>query len=1030
MKFQCYTLGCKVNQYETQALERLLTEQGHTQVEQGECDLCIVNTCTVTAVADRKNRTLIRRLRREHPEAVLAVCGCYAQVSADEVRALGADVIAGSGDRAAFLQLVLRAVEEKERAQKVLLDDALKRRSFEHLPAGGLSGRTRAMLKVQDGCNNFCSYCIIPYARGPVRSLPLEDAVAQAKQLAADGYREIVVTGIEIASWGWDFKDGSRLTSLVEAVCRAAPGVRIRLGSLEPRVVDDDFCRRLSVCPNLCPQFHLSLQSGSDGVLRRMRRKYDSERYYESVALLRRYFPTCAITTDLIVGFPDETETEFAESMAFAERCGFAAMHIFPYSRRDGTPAAAMDGQIPKTVKTERAARAAQTANALRERFDTALVGTVQEVLFEQIEDGCFTGHAPCGVKVYVPETDAALHNVLRPVRITALRPDGVEGTLISTKNTAREGEKGAYIMEKLIDKLSAAVSEAFAAAGYPAEFGKVTVSNRPDLCEFQCNGAMPTAKVAHKAPLVIANEVVAALNGEVFASAEAVAPGFINLRVREDYLAQHLDAMRQSERLGVAGTLSGRTVVMDYGGPNVAKPLHIGHLRSAVIGESIKRIYRYFGDCVYGDIHLGDWGLQIGLIIAELQNRRPDLPYFDDAFTGEYPAEAPFTISELEEIYPCASGKSKVDEDFARRAHEATAELQAHKPGYYALWQQIMRVSVADLRKNYDNLNVNFDVWKGESDAEAYIPPMLERLRGQGILRESDGAQVIDVAQDGDKKELPPCILVKSDGATLYATTDLATIVQRMEDYAPQKLLYLTDKRQSLHFEQVFRAARKGGIVPENVELQHIGFGTMNGSDGKPFKTRDGGVMRLETLIADTTRYVEEKIRDNQVVDAAQTHETAKMIAIAALKYGDLSNLATKDYIFDLERFAAFEGNTGPYLLYTIVRIKSILSRYGAPVDNLSIAAADSKSAKALQLVLSQMPDQLGLAYRDSAPNTVCAYAYELAGAVNQFYHETRILAEPDAAKQQSYVALIALAKRALEECIDLLGFEAPEKM
>ena len=577
--------------------------------------------------------------------------------------------------------------------------------------------------------------------------------------------------------------------------------------------------------------------------------------------------------------------------------------------------------------------------------------------------------------------------------------------------------------MEKLIDKLSAVVSDAFASAGYPAEYGKVTVSNRPDLCEFQCNGAMPAAKAAHKAPILIANDVVAALNGgEVFCSAEAIGPGFINLCVRREYLAAHLEQMRKTERLGMTGTPAARTVVLDYGGPNVAKPLHIGHLRSAIIGESIKRIYRYFGDRVYGDIHLGDWGLQMGLIIAELRVRRPELPYFDNSFTGEYPADAPFTISELEEIYPCASAKSKIDEAFARQAHEATAQLQAHRRGYYALWQQIMRVSVADLRRNYENLNVSFDVWKGESDAEAYIPPMLDRLNAQGILRESEGAKVIGVAEEGDKKEIPPCILVKSDGATLYATTDLATIVQRMEDYHPDKLLYLTDKRQSLHFEQVFRAARKSGIVPDSTELQHIGFGTMNGKDGKPFKTRDGGVMRLETLIADITGYVEQKILENQIVDASQAHETAKMIAVAALKYGDLSNLATKDYIFDMERFAAFEGNTGPYLLYTIVRIKSILNRYGAPTGDLPIAAADSESAKALQLALTQMPEQLALAYRDSAPNIICAYAYTLAGAANQFYHETRILAEPDPAKQQAYVALIALAKRALEECIDLL--------
>ena len=585
--------------------------------------------------------------------------------------------------------------------------------------------------------------------------------------------------------------------------------------------------------------------------------------------------------------------------------------------------------------------------------------------------------------------------------------------------------------MEKLIDKLTAAVSEAFAQAGYDAACGKVTVSNRPDLCEFQCNGAMPAAKAAHKAPIVIAGEVAARLqDSAVFSSAEAVNPGFLNLRLREDYLATHVEEMRRSERPGVAGNAEERTVVLDYGGPNVAKPLHIGHLRSAIIGESIKRIYRYFGNTVIGDIHLGDWGLQMGLIIAELRERQPDLPYFDDDFTGEYPVEAPFTISELEEIYPTASAKSKTDEVFAKKAHEATCFLQNHKRGYYALWQHIMAVSVADLKRNYEHLNVSFDVWKGESGAEAYIPPMLEKLEARGILQESEGARVIPVAEEGDKKEIPPCILVKSDGATLYATTDLATIVQRMEDYHPDKILYLTDKRQSLHFEQVFRAAKKSGIVPDGTQLQHIGFGTMNGKDGKPFKTRSGGVMRLETLIADITDYVEKKILENQTLSPEEAAQTAKIIAVAALKYGDLSNLATKDYIFDLERFSAFEGNTGPYLLYTIVRIKSILSRYDGEPAGLSIAPADSAEAKVLQLELAQMPDQLAMAYRDSAPNTVCAYAYELAGAVNKFYHETRILTEPDAARKQGYVALIAFAKRVLEECIDLLGFSAPERM
>ena len=585
--------------------------------------------------------------------------------------------------------------------------------------------------------------------------------------------------------------------------------------------------------------------------------------------------------------------------------------------------------------------------------------------------------------------------------------------------------------MEKLIDRLSAVVAEAFSAAGYDPACGRVTVSNRPDLCEFQCNGAMPAAKQHHKAPLVIAQDVVDRLqDGSVFASAEAVKPGFINLRVQPAYLAAHLEQMRQSERLGVTGERKPRGVVLDYGGPNVAKPLHIGHLRSAIIGESIKRIYRYFGDNVVGDIHLGDWGLQIGLIIAELERRKPDLPYFDESFTGPYPEEAPFTISELEEIYPTASARSKEDEPFAARAHEITFAVQQRRPGYYALWRHIMQVSVADLRKNYDNLNVSFDVWKGESDAQPYIPPMLEKLKAEGVLVESEGALVVPVAEEGDRKELPPCILVKSDGATLYATTDLATIVQRMEDYHPDKLLYLTDKRQSLHFEQVFRTARKGHLVPPETELQHIGFGTMNGKDGKPFKTRAGGVMRLEQLIREITDFVMQKITTNQTVSDEELPATARQIALAALKYGDLSNLATKDYVFDLDRFSSFEGNTGPYLLYTIVRIKSILSKYDRNVSEAKLLPPESTEQKELMLILSRLADSLRAACRDSAPNVICAYVYELAVAANKFYHDVRIITEPDEAKKASYVALVDLTRRVMETCIDLLGFSAPDKM
>ena len=427
MKFQCFTLGCKVNQYETQAMEQMLMDLGH-QIGEKDCDAYIINTCTVTAVADRKNRTLIHRLRREFPHSVIGVCGCYAQLEPEKVKDMGVDVISGSGGREEFVQMLLQSVRERKE-QLISVDEALKRREFERLCAGGLSQRTRAMLKVQDGCNNFCSYCIIPYARGPVRSLPLSEAVEQVRALVAEGYREIVVTGIEIASWGWDFKDHSRFTDLAEALCAAAGDARIRLGSLEPRIVDEDFCQRLSKQPNFCPQFHLSLQSGCDTVLKRMRRKYDSARYYESVELLNRYFPGCAITTDLIVGFPGETEQEFRESLDFCHRCGFAAMHIFPYSRRSGTPADKMEGQVEKQEKSRRAALAGELAKKLQGSYLTGLLGSVQQVLFEQESKGFFTGHAKNGIKVYARGKN--LHNQTCSVRLTALREDGAEGVLL-----------------------------------------------------------------------------------------------------------------------------------------------------------------------------------------------------------------------------------------------------------------------------------------------------------------------------------------------------------------------------------------------------------------------------------------------------------------------------------------------------------------------------------------------------------------------------------------------------------------------
>ncbi|MBR3683723.1 MAG: arginine--tRNA ligase [Lachnospiraceae bacterium] len=587
--------------------------------------------------------------------------------------------------------------------------------------------------------------------------------------------------------------------------------------------------------------------------------------------------------------------------------------------------------------------------------------------------------------------------------------------------------------MKKILDIISAEVMSAFEEAGYEAGYGKVNLSNRPDLCEYQCNGALALAKQYKKAPIMIANDIAAILaESKILSSVEAVAPGFLNLKVSAEFLAGYLNEMSVSEKFGME-TEEPKTIMVDYGGPNVAKPLHVGHLRSAVIGESIKRICRYAGHNVIGDIHLGDWGLQMGLIIHELSLRKPELPYYDETFTGEYPKEAPFTISELEEIYPTASGKSKVDEAYKEKAMEATYKLQTGVRGYRALWDHIINVSVTDLKRNYDNLNVEFDLWKGESDVQDLIPGMVDYMKKGGYAYISNGALVVDVKEETDTKEVPPCMILKSDGASLYNTTDLATIMERMEKYHPDKMIYLTDKRQELYFEQVFRCARKTKLVDENTELKHIGFGTVNGKDGKPFKTRDGGVMRLEYLIKEIQDEMFKKIMDGHATSEEEAHKTAKIVGMSAIKYGDLSNQASKDYIFDIDRFTSFEGDTGPYILYTIVRIKSILSRFteaGGDVNVCKIKATTGDSEKALMLEITKFNAMIQSAYEEVAPHKICAYIYDLANAFNRFYHETKILTEEDAEKKQSYIALLKLSQGVLETSIDLLGFEAPERM
>ena len=589
--------------------------------------------------------------------------------------------------------------------------------------------------------------------------------------------------------------------------------------------------------------------------------------------------------------------------------------------------------------------------------------------------------------------------------------------------------------MEKILELISKEVSAAFEEAGYDAELGKVTLSNRPDLCEYQCNGAMAGAKKYGKAPFMIADAVAEKLQGsEIFSSVESVKPGFLNLKVSEDFVRSYIVKMLHEHHFGIKTPLHAPNFMIDYGGPNVAKPLHVGHLRSAVIGESLKRILKYVGYKVTGDIHLGDWGLQMGLIITELKKRQPDLPYFDKNHTGQYPKEAPFTISELEEIYPAASAKSKEDEAFKAEAMEATKLLQDGDKGYRALWHHILNVSVNDLKKNYKNLNVDFDLWKGESDADPVIPGMVEYMKSHGYAHESQGALVVDVAEETDTKEIPPCMILKSDGASLYNTTDLATIQQRMEEFKPEGLIYVVDKRQELYFTQVFRCARKTKLVLPETELHFVGFGTMNGKDGKPFKTREGGVMRLEKLIAEIDEQMYNRIKEgNQDIDDAEAKDTAHKVALAAIKYGDLSNQPSKDYIFDIDKFTSFEGDTGPYILYTMVRIKSILSKYeneGGKVKEALLRNAESADEKALMLLLTRFTDAVESAARDLMPNRVCAYIYELSNALNSFYHSTKILSEPDEEKKSGYIALLNVTLKVLETGIDLLGFSAPDRM
>lgn len=585
--------------------------------------------------------------------------------------------------------------------------------------------------------------------------------------------------------------------------------------------------------------------------------------------------------------------------------------------------------------------------------------------------------------------------------------------------------------MKIFINEISDVVKNAFEELGYYRDTGKVNISNRPDLCQFQCNGALANAKKFKKSPMIIANDVLDKLKvNNIFSKIEIVAPGFINIDINDKFLICYVNKMNNVDNYGVSSVSEIKKIVVDYGGANVAKPLHVGHLRPAIIGESVKRIAKFLGHNVIGDVHLGDWGLPIGMVIAEVKRRNASLPYFYDDFTGEYPIEAPFTIDELEEIYPYASRLAKSDILFMEQAKQITAEFQQGKKGYIALWNHILKVSVTDLKKNYEALDVHFELWNGESDAQKFIPEMIELLKEEGYAKESEGALIFEVAESKDRSPIPPLLLLKSDGASLYGTTDLATVLERVRDMKADEIIYLADKRQSLHYEQFFRAAKKSGIAKDTTELSYIGFGTMNGQDGKPFKTRDGGIMRLSTLIKALQDASKAKLVNNKSISEDEIEEISAKVGLAALKYGDLSNQASKDYIFDIERFISFEGNTGPYMLYTIVRIKSILNKANYINNDIKILIPKSDSERMLMLQLVKFNETIKLSFKERAPHKICEFIYELSNCFNKFYNDTQILSEEDENKKSSWLTLINLVKDVLEQSLNLLGINTVEKM
>ena len=587
--------------------------------------------------------------------------------------------------------------------------------------------------------------------------------------------------------------------------------------------------------------------------------------------------------------------------------------------------------------------------------------------------------------------------------------------------------------MASLTEHLSEIVSAAFAEAGLPPELGAVVRSDRPDLAQFQCNGALAAAKLAKAPPRKLAEAVVQKLQGNAaLAEISLAGPGFINLTLTDGYLGEYTDALASDIRLGVAETDAPQSVVLDFGGPNIAKPMHVGHLRATIIGDSLQRLFRLAGHKVVSDVHLGDWGLPMGMLISEIAIRQPDLPYFDERFDGPYPTDSPVTLEELEALYPTAAADCKADPERLEAARQATAELQRHRPGYQALWRHFMDVSVAGMRADFGDLGVHFDLWKGEADVHDLIAPMVERLRREGTAEESEGALVISVAEEGDKSEIPPLILLKSDGGAMYGTTDLATIMDRVQIYDPDLILYVVDQRQSLHFEQVFRSARRSGLAGK-AGLEHIGFGTMNGPDGKPFKTRAGGVMRLQDLIGMATEQAMIRLREEGLAadyPEEEREQIARMVGIAAIKFADLSNHRLSNYIFDLDRFTRFEGRTGPYLQYAAVRIKSLLRKAEMQGAAPGPIVPPTDVERDLLLLLGQLPDAVATAIARRAPNEICDFAFRLAQEFSRFYGACHILSESDQDLRGSRLALARLALRELELLLSLLGIEIPERM